>query len=417
MPAVNNSNALSLELEKVTSPLRELYESDDMFYSSISKGSVDKISQRQMRVPLEIAPGGSFSYFNPDGGDLGRGGGPQYDKAVVSCVFVNEAIEYTKAAEWGTDDSRKAVVQVVRRLISRSFLELRRQLDSQMMQTGNGAIGTIGSVATSGGVDTYTCDSDGFGVRLMRQGQTIQVYDTTLATLRGSGVITSWDVENKQVEVTPAIAGAIATDRIVVNGISSPTALPAIFGVPYHDSNASTGTWLGFDRATTPQIRASAVDANNNALTLPLPRLAINKIGNRVGINNTFKPVAWMHPCQQQAYEEIGQLIIQIHKQPKSEGLDMYFNDSMQMAGASVRTSFNWDMTRIDFISKEVWKRAEILPLGFYKTDGRNIFEIRGASGGVATSDIFYLVNGLQTYVNNPAACSYIHSLAVPSGY
>lgn len=417
MPAVNNNNAISLELERVTPKLQVLHESDDKFYANIKKRNVDKISQRQTRVPLEISPGGAFGYFSSDGGDLGRGGGPRFDKAVVSCVFVNEAIEYTKAAEWGTDDSRKAVVQVVRRLISRATLELRRQLDSQMMQTGNGAIGTIGTVSTSGGVDTYTCDTDGFGVRLMREGQTVQVYDTTLATLRGSGVITSWDVENKQVEVTPAISGAIATDRLVTNGISNPTALPAIFGVPYHDSNSSTGTWLGFDRSTTPQIRASRVNGNNNALTLPLPRLAMNKIGNRVGIDNGFKPTAWMHPCQQHAYEEIGQAVIMIQKQPKAEGLDMYFGDNMQMAGAPLKTSYNWDMTRIDFISDDVWGRAEVLPLGFYKTDGRNIFEIRGASGGVATSDIFYLVNGLQTYVNNPAACCYIDNLAVPSGY
>jgi hypothetical protein len=123
-----------------------------------------------------------------------------------------------------------------------------------------------------------------------------------------------------------------------------------------------------------------------------------------------------MHPAQKQAYEEIGQLVSVIYKEPKEEALDMYF-DRMQMAGAPVKTSFNWDQTRIDFVSDDVWGRAEILPLGFYKTDGRSIFEIRGASGGVATADIFYMVNGMQFFVNNPAACAYISNLAVPSGY
>lgn len=416
MGAVSNNDVVALELERVLPKIRVLYETDDMFYSSIQKQDVEKISNRQMRVPLEMAPGGSFQYFNADGGDLGRGGGPTWDKAVLNCVFMSENIEYTKLAEWGTDDSRKAITQATRRLVARAMLELRRQLDAQMMQSGNGVLGVITTPTTSGGVDTYVCSTDGFGVRLMRQGQTIQVYDTTLATLRGSGVITQWDVENKTVQVTPAIAGVIATDKIVVNGISSPTSLPALYGVPYHDSNASSGTWLGFDRSTTPQIRASAVNANSNALTLPLPRLAINKIGNRVGIDNDFSPVAWMHPCQAQAYEEIGQLVQQIYKKPSEERLDLYF-DGMQMAGAAVKKHFNWDMTRIDFISKSVWGRGEILPLGFYTTDGRKIFEIRGASGGVAAAEIFYLVNGIQTFVNNPAACSYIYGLAVPSGY
>jgi hypothetical protein len=294
---------------------------------------------------------------------------------------------------------------------------LRRQLDAQMMQCGDGVIGVISVVATAAGVDTYTLGTDGFGARLMRHGQTVQVFDTTLVTLRGSGVITKWDVENKSIDVTPAIAGAIATDKLVTNGIANPTALPALYGVPYHHSNASTGTWLGFSRSATPEIRANRVNGLNAALTLPLPRLAMNKIGNRVGIDNTFKPTAWLHPCQKQAYEEIGQLVSIIHKMPKEESLNMYFGDGMQMAGASLRDSFNWDKRRIDFIVDEVWGRGEILPIGFYTTDGRKIFEIRGPSGGVATADIFYMVVGMQTFVTNPAACAYIDNLGVPTGY
>lgn len=96
----------------------------------------------------------------------------------------------------------------------------------------------------------------------------------------------------------------------------------------------------------------------------------------------------------------------------------MYFGgNNMQLAGAPVMPSYNWNPTRIDFVVDEVWGRAEILPIGFYKTDGRSIFEIRGASGGVATAEIFYMVVGMQTYVSNPAACSYIDNLAVPTGY
>jgi len=415
--AVVETDVAALELEKVIPKIRTVFERDDKFYGTVKKRDVEKISYRQMRIPLEIRPGGAFQYFNPDGGDLGRGGGPKFDKAVVGAVFVSENIEYTKLTQWATDDSRKAIVNSVRRLTATALDELRRQLDAQLMQAGNGVIGTISVVATAAGVDTYTLGTDGFGARLMRYGQTVQVFDTTLATLRGSGVITTWDVEGKSVAVTPAVAGAVATDKLVVSGIASPTALPAIYGVPYHHSNASTGTWLGFSRVTNPEIRANRVNGGNAALTLPLPRLAINKIGNRVGIDNNFSPTAWMHPCQQQAYEEIGQLVSIIQKTAKEESLNMYFGNNMQMAGAPVKTSYNWDKTRIDFVVEEVWGRGEILPLGFYTTADRKIFELRGASGGVMTSDIFYMVCGMQFFVNNPAACSYVDSLAVPAGY
>ena len=415
--AVVESQVSALELEKVIPKVRTLFERDDKFFANIKKRDVEKISNRQMRVPLELRPGGSFQYFDPNGGDLGRGGGPSWDKAVLNSVYVSENIEYTKLTQWSTDGDRKAIQNAVKRLTATALDELRRQLDSQLMQAGDGVVGTIGAVATASGVDTYTLDSNGFGARLVRYGQTVQVFDSTKATLRGKGVITEWDVENNTIDVTPAVAGAIATDVLVVDGITAPNSLPAMFGVPYHHSNASTGSWLGFSRASTPEIRSNRVNGNNSALSLPLPRLAINKIGNRVGLDNNFKPNAWLHPCQKQAYEDIGQAVIVQNKQgSKPNDLDFYF-DRMQFAGAPDKPSFNWDKTRIDFVSDEVWGRAEILPIGFYKTDGRNIFEIRSSTGGVTTSDIFYMVAGMQFFVNNPAATAYIDDLAIPAGY
>jgi len=413
------SQVTALELERVIPKIRTLFERDDKFYSNIKKRDVEKISNRQMRVPLELRPGGSFQYFNPDGGDMGRGGGPTFDKAVLTCVFVSENIEYTKLAQWATDDDRKSIVNGVRRLTATALDELRRQLDSQMMQAGDGVIGTatVYTVGTPAGSDTVTLTTDGFGARLMRFGQTVQVFDATLVTNKGSALITFLDVENKVIQLTPSIPGGLATDKIVVAGISTPTSLPALYGVPYHHSNASTGTWLGFSRSTTPEIRANRVNGLGAALTLPLPRLALNKIGNRLGIDNDFSPTAWMHPCQKASYEEIGQLVSIINKKPTEEGLNMYFGDNMQLAGAPIKCSYNWDKTRIDFVTDSVWGRGEILPIGFYTTDGRNIFEIRGASGGVATAEIFYMVVGMQTFVSNPAGCSYIDNLAVLSGY
>ena len=98
--ALVEAQVTALELERVIPKIRTLFERDDKFFANIKKRDVEKISNRQMRVPLELRPGGSFQYFNPDGGDLGRGGGPTFDKAVLSSVFVSENIEYTKLAQW-----------------------------------------------------------------------------------------------------------------------------------------------------------------------------------------------------------------------------------------------------------------------------------------------------------------------------
>lgn len=106
-----------------------------------------------------------------------------------------------------------------------------------------------------------------------------------------------------------------------------------------------------------------------------------------------------------------------IQKQPKGDALDMYFGDNLQMAGAPVRVSFSWDKTRIDFVNTDIWGRAELKPAGFYEVDGQKIFPIRGASGGLASSMIFYLVASFNLFINNPALASYIYGLTIPSGY
>src|SRR5271169_1211408 len=155
--------------------------------------------------------------------------------------------------------------------------EYRRFIDSLCMTAGNGVLGTISAVSTTSNVDTYTLGTDGFGARLLRYGMTINVYSSDLSTNRTVGEvgygsaptkISYYDLVGKQISI-PAVTGATAGDKIVAQGLSA-TPPVSILGVPYHDSNASTGSWMGFDRSVTPSIRATRVSGNNASLTLPL---------------------------------------------------------------------------------------------------------------------------------------------------
>lgn len=426
--AQSEAQIIGLEMEKVASKVPTLFDRDDVFYAKLEKSAdVEVVSDRAMRVPLELRPGGYFGHFNPDNGDLGVGDGPTFDKGTLSVSHLKFAVQWTKLAEWGTDDKRKAVVNAFQRLLATAMPEFRRNVDSLCQQNGNGILGTVSAVTTTTlANDTLALNTDGFGARLLRYGQFVNIYDTTLATQRtalgGEAKIISYDLVNKSVVLDRTVTGITATDKIVVSGLTG-AAPVSLLGVPYHNTNASTGTWLGFARATTPEIRASRVNAAG-ALALPFPRLAINKIGDRVGIKlRNKKMTAWMHPAQKQAYEQLGQLIQNIMKSGGDTGknpkLDLYFDqDGMQMAGAPIMEHYSWDKTRIDFLNMDNWGRAELHPAGFYKSkDGRKFFELRGPSGGVMTSDVFYLTVSFNMYMKNPAAGSYIDGLTVPSGY
>lgn len=416
--ALAETQVVANELERVEPTVPTLFDRDSVFYANIEKRPVEKVSARDMRIPLELRPGGLFGHYDPAGGDMGRGEGPSFDKALINTVHLKHAVEWHKKADWATDDARKSVVQTFRYLLAKSMSEFRRHVDSLMMTAGNGKVGTISAVSNAGGFDTYTLGTDGFGARLLRSGQKVNVYLSDLSALRhatGSETsITYLDLENKQIKVA-TVTGSAPTDVLLLSGLSgaSPTSL---LGVPYHHNNASTGTWLGLDRAANPEIRASRVNANSAPLSLPFPRLAVNKLGDRVGIDNGMKFQAWMHPCQIQAYEDLGQMVTVINKEAKQQGLDLYF-DVAQLAGVPIKKSYSWDKKRIDFIVNEAWGRAEMHPAGFYEEGGRKVFELRGASGGVAAASIFYIVASFNLFLKNPTQGVYIDNLAVPSGY
>lgn len=417
MTAQAEADVVGTELERVLPTVPVLFDREGPFYAAIEKKDVEVISARQMRGPLELRPGGKFGFYNPDGGDMGRGSGPKYDKFVLTAQHMRYAVEYTTLTKWVTDDKRKAVINNVQRNFASSMKEFRRHCDAMAVGSGDGVIGTILTVTSQ---TDFTMDSS-FGVKLMRFDQDINIYSSDLLTLRTSGgekTITLHDLANKRITISGSPTGTVVVgDKVVVSGLTA-TPPVGVKGVKYHHSNASTGTWLGFDRSTTPEIRANRVNGNAAALTLPLPRLALNKAADRVGTDGVGDFQAWMHPCQSQAYEELGFLVTQINQTGESKGLDLYFGGAQTMAGAPVKKSFNWDTGRIDFVNMDYWGRGELHPAGFYgDSSGKPTYELRGSTGGVAAAYIFYIVASFDLFVSNPAGCSYIDNLAVPSGY
>lgn len=425
MPGTSAS-VLATELERVETKIPILFDRDSTFFSQIEKRPGEIVSEIAMRQPLEISPGGTSGHWSSDGGDMGVGGLPFYDKAEINTVEYLHRLAWTTRRKWATDSTRKAVVNAFRRDLASGMKEMRRNVDSLIMTAGNGVLGTITNVTTNTpvGSDTITLTTDGFGARLLRKNNRYNIWDPTLTILRNATglanepTITYYDLANKTIQVSPSNAAYQNGDLIVSGGLPMQVSPPISFlGVPYHHSNSSTGTWLGFNRATTPEIRANRVAAGG-VLALQMPRLALNKVGDRVGIDNTWKGAAWMHPCQVAAYEELGQEVIRIDKSAKEEGLNMYFNDNMQIAGAPMRKSYSWDKTRIDFVDYSVWGRAEFYPAQWYKDENGNRYFVQyGTSGGISANNLAYIVCSFNTYVNNPAACTYIDTLTVPSGY
>ena len=76
MAQMQNTQTIALQLEKVRDKVPLLYERDDVLLTMIQqRGDIEKVSSRNMRLPLQLIPGGKAGSYNADGGDLGRGSG------------------------------------------------------------------------------------------------------------------------------------------------------------------------------------------------------------------------------------------------------------------------------------------------------------------------------------------------------
>src|SRR6266571_510547 len=241
MPAQANANVVALQLEKVRDKVLLLYERDDILLTMIQqRGDVEKVSSRNMRLPLQVNPGGKAGSYNADGGDLGRGSGTAYDVAQVSPIFFRFAIEITKLVEYATTGRERAIENAAKREVANGMKQFRAFLDKLMQTAGNGVLGTISSFAST----TWTMATPP-GAALVYVGQTIQVYDSTLTTNRGTANVTAADpispTQTITVDVNPA--GLANGDVIVHDGFSGRKTMS---GIPIKSSVNADQTRVDF---------------------------------------------------------------------------------------------------------------------------------------------------------------------------
>lgn len=429
MAQMQNSQSVALQLEKVRDKLPLLYERNDILLTMIQqRGDVERVSSRNMRLPLQIRPGGKAGLANLDGGDLGRGSGTTYDVAQVSPIFFRHAVEITKLVEYSTNAPEKAIENAAKREVKNAMGQFRAFLDKLMQTNGNGVLGTVGSIVTTGlpaGVAAQINLTTPPGAALFYYNQTIQFYDTTLTTNRNiAGSVTSNVVQvdpfNKFIQIDAIPTGVVAGDAVVHDGLAGAQPV-SLFGVPYHQTNATTGTWLNLNRATYPvELATPHVAGNNAAVTPGVVRLAINKVRKALGTNQVGKLVAYTALEQENAWEQLGISISQIIKEGaggRASDLDLLFTGELTMAGVPIKSSINANQARIDFLDLSHWGRAVMQEIDFYDVGGQTVFPIYGASGGLAAAYIFYFVTGFQVWNESPRSGAYIDSLAIPTGY
>src|SRR5580698_9397938 len=150
MAQMNNAQTIALQLEKVRDKVPLLYERDDVLLSMIQQsGDVEKVSSRNMRIPLQVTPGGKAGSYNADGGDLGRGSGTSYDVAQISPIFFRFAVEISKLVDYATNAREKSIENAAKREVANGMKQFRSFLDKLVQTGGNGVLGTVSSFSST----------------------------------------------------------------------------------------------------------------------------------------------------------------------------------------------------------------------------------------------------------------------------
>lgn len=416
-----NVQGLERELIVYKDGIPELLELDSKLYDSMEKQTVDPASNRATRIPLLVSVGGTFQQVNMDGGSVGDTGGPVWQTATLTPFYYTSGFSYTLLAKYATTGQERGIKSATGEVMRLAVKQFKAFMDTLMNTAGNGVIGTITSVATN----TFTMTTDGFKEELVFVGQNVQVYNAGLTTNRGSSTVSSFDPVGHTITVAAAPGGTVATDVLVIGGLSGTlTAQSSLFGIQYHQSDATSGIWLGLNRSTVPQVVTPSINAGSATLTTGMIRGALNRIRINLGDNffNTerTKLIAYLHPAQSDSYESIAIQISAIWKEPTgNQDVDVMFNnqDGLKMSNVPVVQSIHQDRTRVDFLCLGYWGRIVATDTGFLTIGDKIVWpkiDTSTVPGGLLATEQFWLKTGQQMYNRQPAGSSYIKALGLP---
>lgn len=395
----------------------------------IEKHQISKTPNSQdFRAPIETGNTAIFGTWNMAGGSLGLGGSFQTQQLVQTAVPLKLGFQLNRDAVWSTNDKALSVVNAFKKSV-KDAPELFARYDDTSFFNITGSQGVIG-VATGVNSQTYTLDTN-FGANLLMQGQSVEVFDSTLATDKTNNAGLSPDslpklsaVDKINRTVTLDSIGGMslaATDKLLFAGVA--TTPTWINGLYYFNDSSTSGSYLGLTRSSYPELIANGYDAGSNSLT---PQMGL-LIKHRIFLRRGQLPkglVGIMNIAQHAALLNQG---INISNWFRGKGMTDKMIDIMptvedvvDFCGIPTYLSPHASQTRVDFLDRSKMGRVTFgqNAVDFYEDlEGKRFFPVRSSNGGVSASDLFYLVAVQNFYNVDPGSGGFIQNLSLPTGY
>lgn len=411
----NNAASIAAQIEAIRPELPELMLLQSVLWGRFqARTDMTAVGSRPTRVPTQPITGGLFGVFGPDGSDMGLGSGPQEVPGYLSCAYYLQASQYTAQAEWSTDSSAKAIQDYVALTHKQAAQTFGGYMDTLAQGDGSNTIDTVVST-TGGGIVVNNAN-------FFQSNQLVDIWSGLGGVFRGTVQIEVEDIQSNTIWLIGAVpAGTVAGDLLMVHGASA-QANTGIFGLGYWDVSGNTGNFMGIPRASFPgRYSAQNVNRGGGALTPASFRALKSNIELAMGSDqaNKVNAVAHCNVDQRDAWENNALTVQTINAADVrgNQSVDMLKKERpSEMGGIPILLNNRAKPGRVDVIPLDNFWRLEVKPMDYYDVGGQTVFPAIGGSGGITSSNLFYMVVGTQIGINNARLNGYMSNCSIPAG-
>jgi len=230
---------------------------------------------------------GAFSLVDPVPGQIKNA------QVQPSQMVLRGVMDYESAAR--AAKGRNAFIDATQHLIENMYRSSNKKLEVQLMY-GQSGLGVVASV--SGLIITISTAEWAPGIWSGAENMVIDVYDSSLATNRGSATISAVDMDNRTITVSAVPSGTVATDVLFFKGAQG----NEMAGL--HKIISNTGTLFNISAASYSLWKSSSQSAASGPLSFSLIQKAISKAVEK-GLDEKVcvlvNPRAWANLLTDQA--------------------------------------------------------------------------------------------------------------------
>lgn len=414
-------------LQKIRKNIKSSIEQDSTLMTRIQKMPKEAVSNDQdVRIPLKVTFPGKYGAMDLDGGVFGDGGGSETIQGTVRTVVRRHALALNLQPIFNTANGEKAIASALVKQTADGLPEFLAMLEREANGNGDLVLGTVSSIA---GAPTLVLTNTDFGSQRVRKGQDVNVYLVSNPyTLRNASPINITKTSIFENKVTVSDATNIAnTDVICVVGQVYDSTVKGILGIPLGSSLATSGTYLGIDKANVAECRTPGYDSGGAALSLYALRIAGNRLRTKRGVDalKSAKIVLYTHPCQTAQYEDQIMSWTQANRQAGGAAPDNVLpygkNDAPKVIeGWECLESINAPKNRMDGLELADWFCPETVPLDFYDfpDTGKPVrVQVDGTTGTPKARLLWYLLWQGNLANSNPGNGFTLPNLLIPTGY